>query len=192
MMEIKIHDIPNKARPNGDQATQVRNLYKSYFDKQNPRARALGYCVISAGIAINEVGQIDIVFGGPHAVYSFSDGVSYSLKFGEYAIVCRGDGFTDAINAYLASDRRFDNILAGNTPTAETTFVLFKPGTRSRAERIANCETAMWKASKAIGFKHSSVSVTTYSEGFLTPWASPASMVIPSMNRYRIHIRLDK
>lgn len=190
MESFNIQDLSNTSKLTGEQCTFIRDQYKRYFDSQNPRARALGYCVISAGISIDEVGDLDIVFDTNHMVYSFNEKISYAIKFRDFAVICRGEGFADVINDYLKSDKRFNDILSGDMPKEPVSFVLFKPGTRSKAERITNCETAMWKAGKAIGLKHSSIPASRYSEGFLTPWELPETMLIPSLNRYRVKIDL--
>lgn len=189
MEQFDITSLSNTSRLTGDECTFIRNQYKSYFDSKRPRARAIGYCVISAGISVYEVGELDIVFDWNRGVYSFNNSICYALKFHDFSVICRGDGFQDAMNDYLKSDKRFKAILeAGEMPKEPVSFVLFKPGTSSNAERITNCETAMWKAGKALGFKHSAIPASRYSEGFMIPWNDGDAMTIPAMNKYVVKI----
>lgn len=85
---------PNVDSLKPSEIEEIREAYLSYFDKQKPRDKAIGYMVVCGGVPSSRLGHIDMLIGCP---------MGWQLKIGKYAIFfnMNNERFLNAIDGYI-------------------------------------------------------------------------------------------
>lgn len=133
-----------------DEIDFIKSEYKAYFDKCEPRTKALGYAVIFGGVPTDKIGLIDIAIR-PQGV---------GLSIGPFPILNGNNSEAIAgILDYVRTDSRFQAALYGPDGEKMPLFVATRNGGKvnNTGCRLHDCKTAMAHAGRAIGFNASKI-----------------------------------
>ena len=135
----------------------IKSRYKAYFDAlDNPRSRALGYCVVCGGVPTDKVGALDIV------IRNDNGRVGVGFNIGPFPILngINGGGETmRALRAFIVTDQRFTGALSNPTGACELRLPLFISTKNSKhvGGRLHDCKSMMAAAGREIGFNGSKI-----------------------------------
>lgn len=167
-----------------EEQNAIQAAYLRYFDTENVRNRAIGYCVLRGGVPTKRIGQIMINFRwlfidqtGHTEADDPIDRIGYGLTFGPFPLIydkTKEPGLHKALCDYIQSEPRLLNCLRGNIPVDGVSMPLFVALKKGRYDTdvgsyLATCHVLLHKAGKAIHFNGSKLKLYKLGHAFKWP-----------------------